>query len=278
MKVGVALGGGGARGGALLGVLTELERLGLEPDLLTGTSIGGLVGAFYSAGLSVPEIGRFFTRLTPAAVFSIPGTSPLSLTAAHRFETLLEQAIGRPKFHELRLPLAVVAVDLHTRKEVILDDGDVVSAVLATTALPVVLPPVERGEHLLIDGGLLNNVPFDVARARGATHILAVDLSNTALYGAGNFPQTNSLMLRGLTAIAKTGIWQVGLNAIDIVTAQTFYSRLSIVRPEIVLRPEMGTIGLLDFHRLEEGVAAGQRSVREAEDDIRRAFAGRVRV
>lgn len=278
MRIGIALGGGGARGGAHLGVLLELERLGIRPDLMTGTSIGGLIGAFYAAGVPVVEIGRFLQRMTLANALALaPTANPQALTLNHRFAQMIEQMIGRPTFDELDHPLALVAVDLHTQQEVVLDDGDVVEAVLATTALPVLLPPVQRDEHLLIDGGLLNNTPFDVARARGATHTIAIDLSNTATFGAGEIPKASGLVARSFTVLAKIPIWQVGLAAIDVVARQTFYSRLAIVQPEIVIRPYLGTIGLLDFHRFDEAFAAGQTAVREIEAEIVAVMAGERR-
>ncbi|MBK9613740.1 patatin-like phospholipase family protein [Candidatus Amarobacter glycogenicus] len=116
-------------------------------------------------------------------MFALPANS-FSLASNNKLAKLLEQTIGRLHFADLQIPLAVTATDIRRHKLVVLDDGDLISAVLATSALPIVLPPVERNGLVLIDGGLLNNVPFDVAYARGAMHVLAVDLTNAAEYGA----------------------------------------------------------------------------------------------
>ena len=167
MKFGLALGGGGARGAAHIGILEKLEQLGLQPDLVTGTSIGGLVGALIAAGLNSAAITDVFREMRFGKIYSLPGRKP-ALTDHRRLENLLERAIGRPTFDQLQLPLAVMATDLVSRELLALDSGDVVSAVLATTAFPVILPPVLREGRTLIDGGVLNNTPFDVARQMGA--------------------------------------------------------------------------------------------------------------
>jgi NTE family protein len=268
VKLGLALGGGGARGGAHITVLGALEDAGLRPDLITGTSIGGLVGGLYAAGLSADEMITFFRQVTFGQIFARPGGEP-SLTNNSKFTTLLERTIGRPTFDELQVPLAVVAVDLISRREVVLDEGDVVTALLATTAFPIVLPPVTREGQLLVDGGLLNNVPFDVARARGATHVVAVDLSNSLPYGSpAEIPSGSGLVARALAMTQRTALWQVLTTVTDIVTTQSVKARMAISPPDLMIRPEVGTIGIFDFHRLDEGLQAGEQAIEEVEEQL----------
>lgn len=268
-KFALTLGGGGARGAVHIGIWMEMERLGLRPQLITGTSIGGMLGALIAFGLSSGELTEFMRKFTISKLYGLPRGKP-SLNDNRKLENLLKRTIGRPTFADLSIPLAVVATDLIGRREIILDEGDVLSAILATTAFPVVLPPVVRNNLTLVDGGILNNVPFDVARARGATHVLAVALSNSAPYGTPPeiLPPRNLLGF-ALASIESSPIWQIVSAVSDIITARSVDARHSISRPDILLRPPVGTIGLFDFHRLEEGIEIGRRAFLEAEPQIR---------
>lgn len=269
MKIGLALGGGGARGAAHIGVLMELERLGIRPHLITGTSIGGMIGALLAAGQTMAETNAFFQKLNISKLYGLPGSAP-ALTGSSKIELLLEETLGRPTFADLSIPLAVVTSDLVTRKEVILDEGDVVTAVLATIAIPILFPPVEIGDLVLADGGILNNTPFDIARARGATYVIAVDLSNTAPFGTPDepAPAPTGVVAKALALTQRRKTWQIMSVVADIITAQTLQKHLAVSRPELLLQPHMGSIGLFDFHRMEDGIKAGQTAVREAEDQL----------
>jgi NTE family protein len=270
-RIGFALGGGGGRGSAHIGALIELERLGIRPDLITGTSIGGLLGALYAAGLDAAHLTEFFHQLQVEKLYALPGSSA-SLAHNNKLEKLLEESIGRLHFKDLSISLAVTATDLRRRKLVVLDEGDLISAILATTALPIVLPPVLRDGLVLVDGGLLNNVPFDVAYARGATHVLAVDLSNAAPYGAMGETPPAGRIARFWQTTRLFGTWQV-LNAIvDIVTEQSLQTRLALTEPDVLIRPFIDTIGILDFHRLEDGIAAGRTAVQALEETLTTLF------
>ena len=271
MKLGLALGGGGARGAAHIGFLMEMKQLGLWPDLLTGTSAGGIVGALVAAGLELEAIATFWGQLNLSQLFSLPGSKPAVMDNA-KAEALLESFIGRPTFADLHLPLALVTVDLVSRQEVILDEGDVVTAVLATAAFPVLSPPIQRNGMTLIDGGVLNNVPFDIARARGATYVIALDLSNTAPYGTPVEPHASApgLLGRALTATQRWPIWQVASAVSDILTMQGVRARMAISPPDLLVRPEVGTIGLLDFHRTAEGIDAGKKAAQKHAESLQK--------
>lgn len=269
MKIGLALGGGGARGAAHIGVLMELYRLGIKPNLITGTSIGGLVGALVAAGLSIEEMVAFFKQMTVANIYGLPGGHP-SLSHNNKIEKMLEQSFGRPTFAALKTPLAVVTTDLVTRNEVILDEGDVITAVLATIALPIIFPPVKHGNQVLVDGGLLNNIPFDIARARGATYVIAISLSNTAPYGTpDNAPApAPDVLSRALTFTKRRPTLQILSTMVDIWSDVTLRTRMAVSHPEILLQPQLGTIGLFDTHRLEESIEAGRQAVRAVEEQL----------
>lgn len=270
MKIGLALGGGGARGAVHIGALMELERLGIRPDIVTGTSIGGLIAGFLAAGFSPAEMKGFMEEIDLGHLYALPGEKP-ALINNSKFEQLLEETLGRITFADLEIPLAVVAVDLARRREIVLDEGDLVSALLATTAFPVLLPPVEREGLTLVDGGLVNNVPFDVARARGATYVMAIDLSQSAPYGtAVDIPAGSGIVSRALAMTQRRPIWRVLTTVADILTTQSVKARIAISAPDLHIRPHVGTIGIFDFHRLEEGIAIGRQAIQEIEEKLQR--------
>jgi NTE family protein len=269
MKIGLALGGGGARGAAHIGALMALEQMGIRPDLITGTSIGGLIGALVAAGLPPNDLAAFFQKVNLSQMYSLPGSAP-GLSSTGKIEKLLVETIGRITFADLQIPLAVAATDLVGRKVVILDEGDVITAVLASIAIPILFPPVKREGMALVDGGLLNNLPFDIARARGATCVIAVDLSNSAPYGtpAEPAPPASGILERALAITQRQRTWQVLSAVADIITMQSFNARMAIAPPDVLLRPDMSTIGIFDFHRLDEGITVGKTAVLDAEKQI----------
>jgi NTE family protein len=271
-KLGIAFGGGGARGAAHVGVLMELERLGIKPDLVTGTSIGGLVAAMVAAGTPVDDMAAFFEEVSFTHLYALPTSIP-ALSHNSKLKRIIKATIQTETFADLKLPLAVVTVDLVSRKEIILDEGDLLSAVLATMSIPVLLPPIERDGLVLIDGGILNNVPFDVARARGATYVIAIDLTNTAPFGTSDDEDDHTytpitMLERALAMTRRRRTWQILSTTTDIISSRSLSARLAISQPELIIRPEMGTMGLFDFHRWQEGIERGRQAVLELEGEL----------
>jgi NTE family protein len=268
LKLGLALGGGGARAAAHVGALIELAKMGVKPDLITGTSAGGVLGGMLAAGMLPEEMGAILKELSMSQIYGLPSDGR-SLSSNHKMAALLEQYIGRPTFADLEIPLAVVAVNLQTNQEVILGEGDVIDALLATAAFPVLFPPVMIDGQPLIDGGLVNNVPFDVARARGAAGVIAISLDNSSPYGefeedAHAVGIWERVMLQG----KRQPLWQIVTAVSDIITRRSVLARQAISPPDIMLRPFIGDTGLFDFGSIEEGMAAGKQAVQEAADDI----------
>ena len=175
-RVGLALGGGSARGWAHVGVIRALEHAGVHPDLVCGTSVGSLVGAAYAAG----ELDRFEQWLLGMRMKDVVGFMDVSpsggmLKGERVMEFFRRNFVDRP-IEELSMPFAAVATALHTGAEVWLRDGSTVEAVRASIALPGLFTPVLRDGMMLVDGGLVNPVPVSLARAMGADFVIAVDL------------------------------------------------------------------------------------------------------
>lgn len=276
-ELGIALGGGGARGFAHAGVLMELLDAGLEPGAVAGTSMGAVVGAMYAVGQDLARLARVLEHLDLYQVFGVPDSYRRVLEQAV-VEALWERIRGRPwqaegsprltrmfeflrllckgeRFEDLPVPFVAVAADLATGEEVRIDRGPVYLGVAASAALPGVFGPVRWRGRYLIDGGVVNNLPVDVVADFGAEVVLAVDVSAPL----GGVPRT---------------LVEMALRAYDITAQELRDVKLARVRERlgerlVVIHPDVDEIGILDFHRLPEAVEAGREAARAALPHIR---------
>lgn len=175
-RVGLALGGGGARGAAHVGVLRTLEQAGIPIACIAGTSSGAMVGAAYAAGLSTDQIERVFASVRFRDLFRPAWARDGWLDNAPLAETF-ERAAGRLNAEELRIPFAATATDADTGEPVTLQRGPLGPILRATTAMPCIVRPVHLDGRRLVDGGVVHKVPVQLARAMGADIVIAVDLS-----------------------------------------------------------------------------------------------------
>ena len=177
-KIGLALSGGGARGLAHIGVLKVFEEAGVPIDYISGTSMGGVIAAAYACGTPVAEIEEKALQLTQMReLIKMVDLSPQrrGLIEGNKVRDFLVELFIDRHFENLRIPLALPAVDLVTSREVVFTSGLVLPAVLATIAFPALFRPVEIGSYRLVDGGVLNNLPVDRVRELGAEYVIAVD-------------------------------------------------------------------------------------------------------
>lgn len=261
-KIGLALGGGGARSLAHIGVLKVLELAGIPIDAITGSSMGGFVAAAYAAGLSPAEMEAEALRMAhPAEMVKMMDLSPFrrGLLQGKHIREYLEKLIGADRtFDSLRIPLAVTAVDLRLGKPLLLREGSVIDAVLATCTVPGLLPPVPAGEALLVDGGLLDNVPVEAACQLGAERVIAV-------VAAPDYPREtpppNPHPLPDIVPDFLEDFYQ----AVLIMAAGLTRERLKDSCPEIVLRPAIpDNMSLLGFTQAAEAIAAGEAAAQAA--------------
>ncbi len=176
MRVGLALGGGVARGFAHIGVLMALEEAGIKVEVVTGTSVGSIVGAFVAAGYTCAEL-REVTRYlswTGMARVSWPGRG--GLISFYKLENFIRRQLNDPLFSDLKLPFAAVATDLVTGNPVVLSEGSVATACHASSAVPGVVVPVEIDGKILSDGGVSDNLPIRTTRALGADYVIGVNI------------------------------------------------------------------------------------------------------
>lgn len=181
--IGLALSGGATRGAAHLGVLQVLEREGIRPDLVAGTSAGALVGAAYCAGVPLEEITRIFLTMRWPTLIKPNLRRPLSLFDTTPMEDFLRKNIGDIEFKDLQIPFAAIACDIMTGERIVLDKGPLAPAIRASASIPGLFSPVEIDGRLLVDGGTVDNFPVEQTKAMGANYIIGVDLSNTQASG-----------------------------------------------------------------------------------------------
>lgn len=275
-RIGLVLGGGGARGLCHLGVLNVFQREGVPIDLIAGTSIGGLVGAIYAAGVPIETVEREISRLGQLKeqlrlVDLNISASGLSI-GGRRIYNFMADLIGEDlTFGDLRLPLSMVAVDIHTGREVLLQGGRVIDAVRATISVPGIFEPVDLGDYRLVDGGVLDNVPVDVARGMGASKTIAVDvLPNFTRNMPGMKPVESGIQLPFAPLFLNETY-----HVIMIMIAALTESRLRDYPPDLLIRPEIpASVTLLSgFSRATEIIAAGEAAAEEALPAIRAMLA-----
>lgn len=179
--VGIALSGGGTLGAAHVGVLRALEESGVPVERISGTSIGAVAGALYAFATPIDEIERIALDMRWLSISSF-SPSRLGLLANRRLGDILEAAIGQPRFEDATIPLAVVTADISTGERVVLDSGEVIPAVLASACVPGIFQPVEHEGRLLVDGGIVENLPTSVLRPMGARTVIGVDLNTGRRY------------------------------------------------------------------------------------------------
>ena len=274
-RLGLVLGGGGARGLAHIGVMKVFQRELIPVDLIAGTSMGGLVGALYAAGVPIEtvekEVGRLSDVKEQMKLVDLHLTSSGLSVSGRRIYNFMADLLGDDlTFDQLALPLSMVAVDINTGCDVVLQGGLVIDAVRATISVPGVFKSVELGDYRLVDGGVLDNVPVDVVRSMGATRTIAVDvLPSFSRNKPGMQPIETGLQL----PFVPSSLNEV-YNAIMIMIAALTDCRLREYPPDFLIRPELpAEVTLLSgFGRAEEIIAAGEKAAEEALPQIRALY------
>ncbi len=277
---GLALGGGGAKGYAHIGVLHEMHARGLRPAAIAGTSVGAMVGALLAAGYEPAEIERRFRAVPPDEAFRREHDAAPSFLGLAGLRRMLEDALGPQRtFADLPVPFAVTAVDLHTGRLVYLRRGPVVPAVLASAAVPGIFPPVPWGEgHLLVDGGVLDNVPVRLARRLApGLPVVAVVLTPrpdqlTADSGV-RFLADVPVFGKAIQRLRYVRALHYFMRSVDIAGAHLTHWRLAHDRPEVVIAPQVGDVGLLAGPEVaDEVIARGRRAFEAAWPQMQRAL------
>ncbi|MEW7985303.1 MAG: patatin-like phospholipase RssA [Candidatus Thiodiazotropha sp.] len=293
MKIGLALGSGAARGWSHIGIINGLAEMGIEPDIVSGSSIGALVGAAYAAdkldllqswtcSLSWKEIIHF---LDPALVGG-------GLIQGDRLTEFISEYVKNLEFENLKRQLGVVATDLETGREIWFREGPVMEAVRASISLPGLFTPLQHQGRWLVDGGLANPVPVSLCRAMGADIVIAVNLNGDILgkHLRQNGSERNKTpevreddlwgritgqMINGLYARKQElmnrllgesrhvpGLYEVLASSINIMQDRITRSRMAGDPPDVILAPRLSGLGLMEFDEAEMAIDEGLKEIR----------------
>jgi NTE family protein len=277
MDITLALGGGGVKGYAHIGVLRALERGKFNIRAIAGTSAGGLMGSAYCAGFSLDEIQDRLVKVDQAKLYNrLPGDGPSLLGVGGILETL-KAFLGDRTFDQLTIPFAVTAVDLNSGQEIILDSGRVLDAILATIAVPGIFPPRASDGRLLVDGGVLDPVPVLLARKLApGMPVVAVVLSPPIREWDGKIPAPRLLsslpLLNRLYEMRLAQSLNIFLRSVDVAGCLLTDMRLKRDRPEVIIRPAIGAYGLLDRVDIAKVIQLGDEAGTSALPSLIRVF------
>ena len=290
-KIGLALGSGGARGWAHIGAINAITQLNIPIHCVAGTSMGALVGAALAAG-KVDELYHVALEMDWKRLiyyffeFNFPRSG---LIDGSRIVEFLKEHIVSVDIRKLPLPLAVIATDAMTGREVVMTEGNVVEAVRASIAIPGIFTPVTMGNDILVDGGLVNPLPVSVLRNMGADFVIAVDVtgdpeerppSPASMATPPESELSHSFLrrieekLRGFDLVnlgpnlfqrsKSPNIFDILGNTFRIVERHVTRTRLQLEPPDILIRPAVCDIGTMEFNKADECITAGYSSAMEA--------------
>jgi NTE family protein len=298
--IGLALGGGAARGFAHIGIVRTLVAHGIIPNIVVGTSVGAVVGGSYAAG-HLDTLEEWARSLQPRNIFGYLDIrlNGSGLIGGDKLAAQLEAALGQTLIEELPLKFATVATEVRTGHEIWLTHGRMVDAMRASYALPGIFSPVLIGDRWLVDGALVNPVPVSAARALGAEIVIAANLSSdvfthsTTIFshgaatvepapvvepapskrGIGRFFSPERTMKREFFGSAgRPGISTVMVDAFNIMQDRITRARLAGDPPDLLISPRVGQIGWFDFHRADDLIAHGARVAERAIESIQEAI------
>jgi NTE family protein len=284
MEITLALGGGGAKGNAHIGVIRRLEKAGFRVRGVAGTSFGGLIAVLYALGNSPDKIEELFASADQTQFYGhLPNDGP-SLMGLAGVTRLFEQTLGDAKFADLKLPCVLTAVDLKSGNEVLLSKGRLVDAMLATIAIPGIFPPRYIDGLELVDGGTLDPVPVAPARMLAPRlPVVAVVLTTPMGVPAQSWRLPFEKYWAGrilsslLSRMRYDSVWDIFSRSLDITSRAVTQYRLQVDRPEVIIRPQVHHIDTLDIVDVHEVARQGEAAVEVALPQLRSLFTFRNR-
>ncbi len=290
-KIGLALGGGSARGLAHIGVIDALEEHGISPSIVTGTSIGSIMGAAYAAG----EHEKFKDFLLTVDLWKMLSFFEVNLPRKGLFDgrkisRFFEENLNIANIEDLEKKFAAVSCDYETGERVVFDHGDMITALRASYSIPGVFTPMKYKGRLLVDGGLVDPVPVTAARDLGAEVVIAVDLNHHVRWRGFSFRENSDQ--KNDWNITKHPLWvllenkfgkksgkeispgmiEILLDSVYMIEKNLTDYELQLTKPEIIIRPNLKNITFFDFHKAKEGISIGKKVTEDMMDEISRAL------
>lgn len=288
LKIGLALGSGSSRGWSHIGIINELSKLGIAPDIVCGTSVGSMVGAAYAKG-NLEKLEQWACSLTKldVAKFLDINFAMTGFVDTQRFHNFLNEYIADDEdtIEDLSKVYAAISTDLETGREIWLREGSLIQAVWSSMSMPGLFPAIRHDDRWLVDGGLVNPVPVSVCRALGADIVIAVNLNGDIVgkrfdepaYKAKTEDNGNGGISGKITELVKEyadlhffeskdsrqppGLLDAIAASVNITQDRVTRSRMAGDPPDIVFTPKLSDIGLLELYRAEEAIAEGKKCV-----------------
>jgi len=300
LKIGLALGSGSARGWAHIGVISALRDIGIEPHVISGCSIGALVGGAYASG-HFTDLEKWVSALTWKEIVGFLDMSVMrgGVIRGEKLLSFARQYMQEKPIEALDIPFAAVATDLESGREVWLREGSLLEAVRASISLPGLFTPVQREGRWLVDGGLVDPVPVSLCRALGADVVVAVNLNGDLLvkyekrqgttkgkdknlsvndslwervsdtWKSELSERKNMLLKQWLSKRTDApGMFEVMYGSLNIMQDRITRSRLAGDPADVILEPRLGHIGLMDYDKAEDAIAEGRASVERLEPQL----------
>jgi NTE family protein len=282
-EITLALGGGGVKGYAHIGILRVLEQEGFQVRAIAGTSAGGLVGALYAHGYSPDEILQLIAEMNMDTAYAREPEDGPSWMGISGIRRLMEKALAGSCFEELRIPFAVVAVDLNTAEHVVLNRGNVVEALSATIAVPGVFPAARLGGRTLVDGGVLDPVPVGVARSffpelPVVAGVLSPALESWAKVEKPRLLSSLPVLDRYLGRLRIAQALNILMRSMDISGTLLTELLLAAEAPDVIIRPDLPHIGLLDRVDAVEVAQLGEAATRAVLPELQQATSWQARL
>jgi NTE family protein len=279
MDITLALGGGGARGNSHIGVIRRLEKEGYKIRSVAGTSFGGMIAVLYASGLTPDEIEEAFSGVDQSKLYARDANDGPSLLGLAGVRKLFDSLVGGKTFQDLKIPCAVVAVDVKSGREIVISQGSLKDALLGTIAIPTVFTPMRLHDWELIDGGVLNPVPVSAARMLSPDlPIVAVTLNDPLdiplpAYGIPVSPIIPKQITERLASTHLAQFINIFLRAMDLNSRAVAHYRLAADQPDVIVRPQVYNIGLLDKVVVGDVVKLGEQAAEEILPQLKKVTA-----
>jgi len=263
-KIGLALGGGGARGFAHIGVLKFLEENHIPIDYVSGTSIGAIIGALHCLGYKAAEIESLVKKTNLNFLLDL-GAPRNGLIKGDKIESYLRELFENKKFSDLEKPLFIIASDIKNSQKVIFNKGDLARAVRASISIPGIFRPVVTKNRILVDGGVLDNLPIKVLRDQNIKSVIAVNLEaekiNDDVYETANTEKAKEDPPNIINTLLKTYV---------LVISTPLESVFKESKSTIVISPNLGDIKIQSFNKAEEAIRLGYEAAKERYSQIKK--------
>lgn len=267
-KIGLALGGGGAKGLAHIGVLKVLEEEKIPIEMIAGTSMGAVIGAIYATGKNSKQTEELALKIGLKGMIKWvdPGLSKMGLIKGKKITDFLKSIIGEIKFADLKIPFACLATDLKKGEKLVIKTGSVVEGVRASTSVVGVFPPVKWGERFLVDGGLINPVPISTLKEMGAGFIMAVNLDSREKNLRQNswWERSQSEKIKRLKKLNLLAQIRQG-----ILISRDTLKHFDFKEADLIIEPYLKHIKGIDFYRAKECILRGEVAAKKALSKIK---------